>query len=84
MNHYFPDILARIYAQWPATERLAPLIAENHLRLTDIAPFLITADTSDFFFYSGKLRPEMNLSEDFGLACPVFARGSRTPSWPLV
>ena len=59
VNHYFPEIMARDYAQWPAIERMAPLMAENHLRLTDIVLFLITADTADFFFYSGKLRLEI-------------------------
>ena len=71
VNHYFPEMMARDYAQLPAIERMAPLMAENHLGLTDIAPFFITADTADFFFYSGKLRPEMYLSEDIraGMSC---------------
>ena len=84
VNDYFPEMMARDYAQWPAIERMAPLMAENQLRLTDIAPVFITADTADFFVYSGKLRPEMYLSEDTAPACPVFARGSQTPSWPPV
>ena len=39
-------------------------MAENHLGSTDIALFFITADTGDYFLCSGKLRPEMYLSED--------------------
>lgn len=71
LNHYFPDMMARDYVQLPALERMAPLMAENQLCLTEIVPFFITAETADFFFYSGKLRPEMYLSEDIraGMSC---------------
>ena len=46
-------------------------MAENHLGLTDIALFFITADTGDYFLCSGMLRPEMYLSEDIraGMSC---------------
>ena len=50
VNNYFPEMMARDYAQLPAIEQMAPLMAEDHLGLTDIAPFFITADTADFFF----------------------------------
>ena len=75
VNHYFAEIMARDCAQLPAIERMAPLMAENHLRSTDIPRFFITADTADFFFYSGKLRPEMYLSKDIRAGVCCFARG---------
>jgi len=63
LNNYFPEMMARDAKQLPSIGQTEAHVQTTQLRLAEIEPFFITNETVDFFFYSGKHRPAMYLSE---------------------
>jgi len=64
LRHYFPEMLSRDAVQLPSLARIREALAGTRLSITGTEPYFITERTEDFFFFSGKYRPEMYLSED--------------------
>ena len=63
LNRYFPEMIERDVKHLPSVEEIAGQLEKTHLRIAFIEPFYITVETEDFFFFSGKYRPAMYLSE---------------------
>ncbi len=64
LTHYFPKMMAQDAEQLPSIKQIEACLTATSLQIADIEPFHITRETKDFFFYSGKHRPGMYLSEN--------------------
>jgi ubiquinone/menaquinone biosynthesis C-methylase UbiE len=64
LTHYFPEMMERDTEKLPSIGQIEACLQTIDLRVVEIEPFLITNETVDFFFYSGKYRPSMYLSEN--------------------
>lgn len=63
LKRYFPEMLARDAAQLPSLSQIEDALVGTGLRIVETEPYFITERTEDFFFFIGKYRPEMYLSE---------------------
>ena len=61
--HYFPEMMAQDARTLPSIDAIQVALKSTQTQLISIEPYSITNETEDFFFYSGKLRPAMYLSE---------------------
>ncbi len=63
LHHYFPEMLKADAQKLPTLTHLEAGLKQTGLTLCAVEPFYITPKTRDFFFYSGKYRPEIYLSQ---------------------
>ncbi len=64
VRHYFPEMMKADAEKLPSLDQIKAALQGTQLHLASVDPLFISEDTADFFFYSGKYRPEMYLSED--------------------
>jgi ubiquinone/menaquinone biosynthesis C-methylase UbiE len=71
LNRYFPKMLQADRKNLPTLAALEAAATAGGLELIGTFPYFITEATQDFFFYSGKFRPSLYLSETVrqGMSC---------------
>lgn len=64
LKRYFPEMLARDAEQLPSLSQIEDALVGTGLSIVETEPYFTTERTEDFFFFSGKYRPEIYLSEN--------------------
>ncbi len=63
LARYFPEMIERDVQQLPSLDQIKSYLEPTGLRVVGVEPFFVSNETADFFFFSGKFRPSMYLSE---------------------